>query len=88
MNFGSHDGKYRWSKDGGAKFPSGKKVKRIVLIVVAAVLLIIAGSTCWYTVDDKQQAVVTTFGKVTDVTPVPGSTSCSPSAFSRPTRWT
>ena len=45
MNFGSHDGKYRWSKDGGSKFPSGKKVKRIVLIVVAAVLLIIAGST-------------------------------------------
>lgn len=68
MNFGSHDGKYRWSKDGGPKFPSGKKVKRIVLVVVAAVLLIIAGSTCWYTVDDKQQAVVTTFGKVTDVT--------------------
>ena len=24
--------------------------------------------TCWYTVDDKQQAVVTTFGKVTDIT--------------------
>ena len=24
--------------------------------------------TCFYTVDDKQQAVVTTFGKVTDVT--------------------
>ena len=39
-----------------------------MLVVVAAVLLIIAGSTCWYTVDDKQQAVVTTFGKVTDVT--------------------
>ena len=27
-----------------------------------------AVSTCWYTVDDKQQAVVTTFGAVTDVT--------------------
>ena len=26
------------------------------------------GATCFYTVDDKQQAVVTTFGKVTDVT--------------------
>ena len=25
-------------------------------------------STCWYTVDDKQQAVVTTFGRVTDIT--------------------
>ena len=31
------------------------------------VVLALAG-TCYYTVDDKQQAVVTTFGKVTDVT--------------------
>ena len=28
----------------------------------------VTASTCWYTVDDKHQAVVTTFGKVTDVT--------------------
>ena len=34
-------------------------------IALAALVLI---STCYYTVDDKQQAVVTTFGKVTDIT--------------------
>lgn len=34
-------------------------------IIVAAVLGIVA--TCWYTVDEKQQAVVTTFGRVTGV---------------------
>ncbi len=30
--------------------------------------MIILGSTSWYTVNDKQQAVVTTFGKVTNIT--------------------
>ena len=48
--------------------PDWKKVKRIIILGVVAVLLIILGTTCWYTVDDKQQAVVTTFGKVTGVT--------------------
>ncbi len=39
-------------------------------VVTAAVILLIAVGvlTCFYTVDDKQQAVVTTFGKVTDIT--------------------
>ena len=32
------------------------------------IILITMAGTCFYTVDDKQQAVVTTFGKVTDVT--------------------
>jgi len=45
-----------------------KKIKKIAVIVVAAALLLTLALTCWYTVDDKQQAVVTTFGKVTDVT--------------------
>ncbi len=52
------------------KKPKGsgmKKAKIIILCVLAAVVLLAAG-TCFYTVDDKQQAVVTTFGKVTDVT--------------------
>ena len=31
-------------------------------------MIVLGGMTCFYTVDDKQQAVVTTFGKVTDVT--------------------
>lgn len=46
----------------------GKKLSGIILTVVIIVLVIIIGSTCWYTVNDKQQAVVTTFGKVTNIT--------------------
>ena len=45
-----------------------KKVSRIALICAAALLGLLTVLTCLYTVDDKQQAVVTTFGKVTDVT--------------------
>ncbi len=45
-----------------------KKLPRYVLLGLAAVLVLAIGATCWYTVDDKQQAVVTTFGKVTEVT--------------------
>ena len=45
-----------------------KKIGRIAVICVAAVLVLLTVLTCLYTVDDKQQAVVTTFGKVTDVT--------------------
>ena len=41
--------------------------KLIILIILAAVL-VLGATSCFYTVDDKQQAVVTTFGKVTDVT--------------------
>ncbi len=38
------------------------------IILIALVLVIVAlGSTCFYTVNDKEQAVVTTFGKVTNV---------------------
>ena len=68
------NGTYSWSPQ-GSKPP--KKVKRNikfdlkghhVLMVLLAVVLVMGAMTCWYTVDDKQQAVVTTFGKVTDVT--------------------
>ncbi|MDD4494543.1 MAG: FtsH protease activity modulator HflK [Eubacteriales bacterium] len=45
-----------------------KKHKRFVVIGAVLLLLIVIGSTCWYTVDDKQQGVVTTFGKVTNIT--------------------
>ena len=45
-----------------------KKIRNIIIAVVALVLVVAIGSSCWYTVDDKQQAVVTTFGKVTDIT--------------------
>ncbi|MGI5919245.1 MAG: FtsH protease activity modulator HflK [Christensenellales bacterium] len=45
-----------------------KKIKKTAVIVVVVALVLALALTCWYTVDDKQQAVVTTFGKVTDVT--------------------
>ena len=35
---------------------------------MTTLILLIGSFTCFYTVDDKQQAVVTTFGTVTDVT--------------------
>ena len=45
-----------------------KKVLRIVLLAAAALAVLIAVMTCFYTVDDKQQAVVTTLGRVSDIT--------------------
>ena len=54
--------------------PNGKKKIEIKglgkkLVIAAAVLVLAIGIfSCFYTVDDKQQAVVTTFGKVSDIT--------------------
>ena len=71
------NGTYRWSPDPSPDQPQPPKKKkatdlkragRYVLLVFLAVLLALSALTCFYTVDDKQQAVVTTFGKVTDVT--------------------
>ena len=50
------------------KYTPPVKMKGIVIVAVIIVLVTIIGSTCWYTVNDKQEAIVTTFGKVTDVT--------------------
>ena len=50
------------------KQPNLKKAKRTVIIAAIVFLALLAGLTCFYTVNDKQQAVVTTFGKVTDIT--------------------
>ncbi len=44
-----------------------KKIARIAVICVAALVVLVGALTCFYTVDDKQQAVVTTFGKVQNV---------------------
>jgi len=44
-----------------------KKAGRVVLVILLVLVIFMGVSTCFYTVDDKQQAVVTTFGKVTDV---------------------
>ena len=45
-----------------------KKFSGIIIAAVVVILVLSILSSCWYTVDDKQQAVVTTFGKVTDIT--------------------
>ena len=64
-----NNGTYRWSPKGdGGKAMSPKNLGKIALIAAAAIFLLVLVSTCFYTVDDKQQAVVTTFGKVTDIT--------------------
>ena len=47
--------------------PDMKKFVRTLVAVLLVALLMAAAGTCFYTVNDKQQAVVTTFGKVTDV---------------------
>ena len=44
------------------------KHKKTLILIIAVVLILIICSTCWYTVDDKQQGVVITFGKVTATT--------------------
>ena len=63
------NGTYRWSPAKPPKKPVNfKSAGLIVLIVVLALVVVVGGMTCFYTVDDKQQAVVTTFGKVTDIT--------------------
>ncbi len=46
---------------------SPKRIRRTIRLVIIAVVLVLLGSTCWFTVNDKQQAVVTTFGRVTSV---------------------
>lgn len=68
------NGTYRWPgnqspfSQPSKKKPDFKKAGRIVLTVFIAILLLSLIGTCFYTVDDKQQAVVTTFGRVTDIT--------------------
>ena len=62
---------YNWApNDPGRnrKKPSLKNLGGKVLIFALVMLLVGGAMSCFYTVDDKQQAVVTTFGKVTDIT--------------------
>ena len=62
---------YRWKPTDGSSGWDWKRLikhKNGILIGVIALIALIGVLTCFYTVDDKQQAVVTTFGKVTDVT--------------------
>ena len=60
---------YEWSpSDGTKKKLDFKKLPKIALIALIVLALVITVSTCFYTVDEKQVAVVTTFGRVTDTT--------------------
>ena len=65
------NGTYSWPGNQPEKPKSNfsfRKAGRIVITVLVTLLTLSILGTCFYTVDDKQQAVVTTFGKVTDVT--------------------
>ena len=60
---------YRWVPNNppkGKKFDPAKLPRRLGLAALA-IFLLVGLLTCFFTVDDKQQAVVTTFGAVTDV---------------------
>ena len=65
----SNDGTYRWAAQntGASTGNNLKKLLKSGAVLALVVVLVIGALTCFYTVDDKQQAVVTTFGKVTDV---------------------
>ena len=66
------NGNYSWKPEKPAekakKKVDLKKLKRSIIVAAVVLFAVILVGTCFYTVDDKQQAVVTTFGKVTDVT--------------------
>ena len=61
------NGQYRYSFN--PKQPIDfKKIRKIVLFSLLGLFVLIGVLTSFYTVDDKQQAVVTTFGKVSNIT--------------------
>ena len=57
-----------YSYSSGKKPVDLQRLKKWITIAIIAIVVIVGIATCFYTVDDKQQAVVTTFGKVTNVT--------------------
>ena len=62
---------YNWAPDDPGrkrKRPAIEKLGKKMLLFVATMLVVCCAMSCFYTVDDKQQAVVTTFGRVTDIT--------------------
>ena len=67
------DNTYRWPGNDPEQpkkkhLPDFRRLAKNILVIWLFVLILGMAGTCFYTVDDKQQAVVTTFGRVTDVT--------------------
>ena len=67
------NGTYRWPGNDPQpkkerKMPDFKRAGKMAVLVALALVVLLCAGTCFYTVDDKQQAVVTTFGKVTEIT--------------------
>ena len=63
-----NNGSYSYSYGNKRKLPDGKKIAKIAVAAAVTIFVLIGVLTSFYTVDDKQQAVVTTFGKYTDIT--------------------
>ncbi len=64
------DVRYPFGQNGGSSADfklKWRQLKKFIIPVVVVLVLLIAAGTCWYTIDDKQQGVVTTFGKVTNI---------------------
>ena len=65
------DNNYQWPPQNPGKpprkKPSFKKLGRSAFFIALVLILAMGALTCFYTVNDKQQAVVTTFGRVTDI---------------------
>ncbi|MBR2848054.1 MAG: FtsH protease activity modulator HflK [Clostridia bacterium] len=61
------NGQFTFKPDGNSPKRPVKDIpfKKIIPTVLLFFVVIAIASTCWYTVDEKQQAVVTTFGRVT-----------------------
>ena len=63
-----NNGSYRFSFGNKKEMPDFEKLAKYFVVGALLALVIIGAMTCFYTVDDKEQAVVTTFGQVTDIT--------------------
>ena len=65
------NGTYSWTPNQPEKpkkkLPDFKRATKSILVVMLTLVLVALIGTCFYTVDDKQQAVVLTFGRVTDI---------------------
>ncbi|MHC1694645.1 MAG: FtsH protease activity modulator HflK [Eubacteriales bacterium] len=64
MNFGQQNAGFN-EKPRPAGSGKGKFLRNVIIGGIIVVIALALFSSCWYTVNDKQQAVITTFGKIT-----------------------